>query len=126
MSGKPKTVDEATSAFASLIEKYPVAIIDVSMLPVSKNEMKVLLKALYAKATTPELQNYLAVGFALLSHFQEGVGPGPIDAPALPKDRPTNADVANLDKWIEWQRRANAEGEDLLAEWRRFLGGEPI
>ena len=98
------------------MEKYPIAVLDVSMLPTPKKQMKVLLKSLYAKATTPEIQNYLAVGFTLLSQFQEGVGPTPIDGTVL----------AQLDQYLAWAKVTEADADSLTAEWRRFLAGEPI
>jgi hypothetical protein len=122
---KPKTVDEAISAYGSLIEKYPTAILDVAMLPVPKNKMKVLLKAIYAEATTVELQNSIEVGFTMLGHFQEGVGRTPIDVAPLGKNA-TQADIAELEKWSLWHKLATNEVKALLAEWKRFLAGEPI
>ena len=120
----PKTVDEVISAYGALIEKHPAAIMDVAMLPVPKKQMKVLLKSLYAKATTTELQNHIEVGFTLLSLFQEGVGPTLI-YPVIPGDKPAQADFAKFDKWLAWHTQSTAEGEALLAEWKRFLVGEP-
>lgn len=75
------------------------------MLPIPKKQMKAVLKALYAKATSPELQNYLAVGFTLLSQFQEGVGPIPIDGGAKFKGQlPTDAELAKLDRFLAWHK----------------------
>jgi hypothetical protein len=125
MTPAPKTVDEVISAYGALIEKHPAAIMDVAMLPAPKKQMKVLLKALYAKATTTELQNHIEVVFTLLSQFQEGVGPTPIDAVTF-GDKPTQADIAKLDKWSVWHKLSIAEAEALLGEWKRFLAGEPI
>jgi hypothetical protein len=54
-SDKPKTtaqtVEEVMSAYRDLLVKYPIAIMDVSKLPIPKKQMKLLLKAVYAKAT---------------------------------------------------------------------------
>lgn len=122
-----KTVDEVVSAYGALIEKYPIAIMDVSMLPIPKKQMKAVLKALYAKTTSPELQNYLAVGFTLLSQFQEGVGPIPIDGGAKFKgELPTADEFEKLNRFLKWQKLSLAEADNLSAEWKRFLAGEPI
>jgi hypothetical protein len=97
------------------------------MLPIPKKQMKVLLKALYAKATTAELQNYIEVGFTLLSQFQDGVGATPIDARVMSLGQlPTQTDIAKLEKWSAWQKLSLAEADALMAEWKRFLAGEPI
>ena len=123
----PKTVDEAMSAYRNLLVKYPIAIMDVSMLPIPKKQMKVLLKALYAKVTTTELKNYIETGFTLLSKFQEGVGPTPIDGRTPFSGKlPTQTEIADLEKWMAWEKLSLAEAEALSAEWERYLAGEPI
>jgi hypothetical protein len=123
----PQTVDEAMSAYRDLLVKYPIAIMDVSMLPIPKKQMKLLLKALYAKVPTAELKSYIETGFTLLSNFQEGVGPTPIDGGAPFNGKlPTQAEIANLEKWLAWEKVSMAEAEALTAEWKQFLAGEPI
>jgi hypothetical protein len=107
--------------------KYPVEVMDVSMLPIPKKQMKALLKALYAKATTSEQQNYIEVSFTLLSQFQDGVGPLPSDPRTKFKGKiPTDAELAEMKKSTEWLTRSLTEAESLRAEWKRFLTGEPI
>ncbi len=124
---KPKTVDEVMSAYGALIEKYPTAIMDVAMLPIPKKQMKVLLKGLYASVTTAELQNHIEVAFTFLSKFQEGVGATPIDGRITARGKlPTQPDIAKLEKWMAWEDLSLAEARDLMAEWKRFLAGEPI
>jgi hypothetical protein len=121
------TVEDVVSAYGALIEKYPLSIMDVSMLPLPKQQMKIVLKSLYAKVTSGDLQNFLTVRFTLLSQFQEGVGSTPIDGGTKFKgELPTKAELANLDKWLKWQSVSAAEMESLSAEWKRFLAGEPI
>ena len=116
------------SEFGGLLEKYPLAIIDISMLPIPKVKMKVILKTLYAQARTTQEQNMFETGFMFLSNFQDGVGATPIDG-RLPEGNPmadVNASIAILDKWLPWQKLSVAEMEILLAEWNRFKQGEPI
>lgn len=89
--------------------------------------MKALLKGFYAKATTPELQNYIEVGFVLLSQFQEGVGPIPSNPRTKFKDKiPTEAELAEMQKSTEWLAQSLLDSESLRAEWKQFLAGEPI
>ncbi len=125
---QPKTVDDIMSEYGGLLEKYPLAIMDISMLPIPKVKMKVILKALYAQARTTEDKNWFETGFMILSNFQDGVGAKPIDC-KLPEGT-TKADIqaglAIMDKWILWQKLSAAEMEILLTEWRRFKAGEPI
>jgi len=95
----PKTVDEVMSAYGMLLEKYPIAIMDVAMLPIPKKQMKVLLKALHAKAIATDLQNHIEAAFTLLSKFQEGVGATPIDGRITSGGKlPTQAELANIEK----------------------------
>jgi hypothetical protein len=70
--------NEVIENYQEMLLKYPVAILDVSMLPVPKAKMKVLLKGMYAKQTKPEFQKYFEQAYMFLSQFQEGVGPKPI------------------------------------------------
>ena len=42
---QPKTLGDVFEAYGALLERYPTAILDSSMLPMSKAKMKVLLKA---------------------------------------------------------------------------------
>ena len=115
------------SAYRDFLVKYSIAMMDTSMLPIPKKQMKVLLKALYAKVATAELKNYIETGFTLLSKFQEGVGPTPIGGRAPFKGKlPTQAEIAHLEQWMAWEKVSIAEAEALTAEWKRFLAGEPI
>ena len=125
---KNQTVGDIFATYGDLLEKYPLSIIDVAMLPLPKTKMKVVLKALYAKAQTRDEQQLLENGFFLLSNFQDGVGPVPING-ALFKGDPKGNLEANqviLDKWLPWQKLALAEMDVLDAEWKRFKAGEPI
>ena len=58
-------------------------ILDISMLPLPKSQMKQVLKGLYAKEKRTDLQKYLENGFLYLSQFQEGVGDKLIDGKLL-------------------------------------------
>jgi hypothetical protein len=116
------------TAYGELLEKYPLSILDISMLPIPKAKMKVVLKALYAKTSNVEQKNLLEVGFMFLSKFQDGVGATPIDGKLMHGDVKANlkANMAILDKWRSWEKLSMAEMEILLAEWKRFKEGEPI
>ena len=125
---QPKTVGDVFEAYGALLERYPTAILDSSMLPMSKTKMKVMLKAQYAKALSLGMGNQFEVGFMFLSKFQDGVGPAPIDCTLSDGDplANMNADQAKLDKWLSWERLSLVESEVLMAEWKRFKEGEPI
>jgi hypothetical protein len=116
------------STYGGLFEKYPLSIVDVSMLPLPKTKMKVFLKGLYAKAQTPEHQRLVENGFFFLSQFQDGVGPKPIDGTLIKGEVMQNLDanVEIIDRWTPWQKLSLAELDILAAEWKRFKEGEPI
>jgi hypothetical protein len=118
-------VTDVISVYGELLEKYPLSILDTSMLPIPKTKMKVLLKTLYAGASNPELKNSIETGFVFLSNFQDGVGVRPISG-KLSKSGSAQDNLAILDKWMPWEKVAFAEMEILLAEWKRFKEGEPI
>jgi hypothetical protein len=122
------TVTDVISAYGELLEKYPLSILDTSMLPIPKTKMKALLKTLYARASNPEQKNMLEKGFMFLSNFQDGVGATPISGKLSTGDAKANlkANMAILEKWMPWEKLSFAEMEILLSEWTRFKEGEPI
>jgi hypothetical protein len=124
---RKQTVSDVLGAYGDLLVKYPLSIADVAMLPLPKTKMKVILKALYAEAATPEQQTLVENGFFFLSNFQDGVGPVPIDGALLNGDPMKNlsANQAILDKWMPWQKLAVAELDILSDEWNRFKAGQP-
>jgi hypothetical protein len=123
---KKQTIGDAIGAYGALLEKYPSAIIDVSMLPTSKPKLKGLLKALYADTTDAEFANHIEVAFMSLSKFQYGVGSIPIDCTlgAGTSRADMAADSEKLEKWLPWAKLSSAEAEILLAEWDRFREGK--
>ena len=125
---KPKTVWDVMDAYGALLETYPIAILDISMLPLPKTQMKVLMKGLYAQARTPDAMNTIEVGFMFLSKFQDGVGAAPIDGrwTAGGSKADLSSNMLALEKWMAWEKLSLAESEILMAEWKRFKLGEPI
>jgi len=125
---QPMQVGGVLSAYGVLIEQYPLAIMDISMLPIPKTKLKVLLKGLYARTNNPDQRNLFEAGFMHLSKFQDGVGHAPIDCHLPRGDLKANsqADIEAMNKWLLMEKLSLADSEVLLAEWKRFLGGEPI
>jgi hypothetical protein len=115
---KKQTVEDVVHAYGVLLEKYPLAILDVSMLPAPKTKMKALLKTLYAKTDDEARANQIEIAFIFLSNFQDGVGPIPIEN--------STQDMKKWDKWLPWEKLSFAEMEILLDEWKRSKEGEPI
>jgi hypothetical protein len=124
---KKQTVNDTVEAYGKLLEEYPLSILDDSMLPLPKAEMKILFKALYAKTSNPQLADHIETGFMFLSKFQHGVG-APVGSPNLKgtSKEEMAADIKLLDNWLMWGKLSLAETEILMAEWKRFKEGEPI
>lgn len=124
------TLHDVISRYGALLEKYPIAIVDTSMLPLPKKHMKVVLKGAFARESDPDKAKALETGFMLLCNFQEGVGAVPISGELPKPSDDVRADAAAtvtiLDRWMPWQKLAVAEADILLAEWRRFKAGEPM
>jgi hypothetical protein len=120
---KERTVLEVAQAYQDVLLKYPTAILDVSALPLSKSDMKNMLKKLYAVQTKPEAQKYFQDAFYMLSQFQEGVGPVPVDGRLREDGMQSHLkeNLAILDAYTFWQKRALAELQGLEAEWSDFL-----
>jgi hypothetical protein len=121
---KKQAVNDTVEAYGKLLEEYPLSIPDDSMLPLPKAEMKILLKALYAKTSNPQLADHIETGFMSLSKFQHGVG-APVGSPNLKgtSKEEMAADIKSLDNWLMWGKLSLAETEILMAEWKRFKEG---
>jgi hypothetical protein len=119
---KEKTVGEVLEQYQAVLMKYPIEILDISMLPLPKIQMKQVLKGLYAKEKRIDFQKYLENGFFYLSQFQEGVGDKPIDAKLSDGDVKENldADLAKLERHSLWLKLQLAELDVLSVEWNQF------
>ena len=74
------------------------------------------------KVPTAELRNYIEQGYMFLSNFQDGVGPVSIDGGIkFASAVPTQAEIAQLEKWSAWQKVALAE-MDVLRPIPKFQG----
>jgi len=102
-------------------------IVDVSVLPLSKTNMKIFLKALYKNAPNEEQKECIEDYFKRLSFFQDGVGPKPIDQALIRGDVIENLDanIEIIDRWTAWQKVSFAEAEILMSEWKQFMQDEP-
>jgi hypothetical protein len=123
-----KTADDVISTYYQLLRKYPSSILDISMLPVSKEKMKALLKVMHADAINEEQRKRFMTGFIFLCRFQPGVGASPVDGKLLHGNLEENleANIKILEKWMPWDKSSVAEAEKLLEEWRYFLKNDSI
>ena len=112
-------IGDILAKYGELIEKHPTAFMDESWLPVTKDEMRRVFKAAWKISPTPEMRNYVEIGWTLLSMFQPGVGPVPVDA-AVPRDV-SRESIRALERFGELSKLAQAESERDLKEKREFV-----
>ncbi len=122
MSDWLRMAGDVMEVYGKVLKRYPMSIVDVSMLPLPKTKMKIVLKGLYAEAPNKEHKELIESYFMLLSHFQDGVGPKPIDNTLIRGDVMENLDanIEIIDRWTAWQKLSSAETEILMSEWSQF------
>jgi hypothetical protein len=102
----------AVGRLGELIESYPLHVLDVSSLPMPKQQMKTALREAWCVAK-PDRRRAIEIGYAYLANFQIGVGWTPT-SPALAGDR------SQLHENIAWMKRASDEMEVLRKEFDAF------
>ncbi len=102
--------------YGELIEMYPTSYVDETMLPLDKSGMKTVLRiALEAEVDHNRLA-WLRTAWVLLARFQPDIGPVPLSLEI--SEKPTEADVANMDRFFAVAKKSAAEAEDDLRELR--------
>jgi hypothetical protein len=113
---------DAIARLGELMENYPSHVLDVSFLPMSKPELKAVLKEFWRDAT-PAQKQAIEVGYIGLANFQNGVGPKPISL-AFSDDLTTSKAVAEWDATKDWIRRTSEEKFLLFEEFVTFKQSE--
>jgi hypothetical protein len=108
----------AVARLGDLMEHYPLHVLDVSLLPMPKPQMKVALKEIWHTAA-PAQRQALEVGYMSLANFQSGVGSKPISL-ALSGDSPSSKAMSRLDATIAWMKRTSEERMALFEEFVTF------
>jgi hypothetical protein len=107
--------------YSALQEDFPDCVIDTSWLPADKEKMKDVLKLSWLHATNDTARDWVATGWYLLSHFQDGVGQIPIPVyRKTPKNLPINRLIDHADEQGRWFDRMFADGELLAREFDEF------
>lgn len=119
---------DVMDTYCEVLNRYPSSIVDVSALPLSKTNMKIVLKALYTESPNDEQKRRIEDCFKRLSFFQDGVGPKPIDKALIRGDIIENLDanIEIIDRWTAWQKLLFAEAEILMSEWKKVTQGDPL
>jgi hypothetical protein len=105
--------------YAELLEKYPIAFIDETWLPVDKSSMKSAFKAAWILANDDDGREWIQDAWISLSMFQPGIGHVPVMCETL--DGIVNEDMNILNGWLLLSRIGQAEEETNKAEIRAFV-----
>ena len=118
---------EAILKLGELIERYPNAVLDVSMLPLPKDKMKLAIKAAWMLEKNTKSREALEVGYSFLGYFQDGIGSAPLKNPTveLPPSKDPKAikewlasNGENMKKWTAWQITSLDECTNLAKEFK--------
>lgn len=124
LGGRPEpSLSDVLTTYSTFMIEQPLSIMDVAMLPMPKTQMKTMFKIIYANASDAKAQATIEFAYMFLSHFQDGVGPTPIDGKVITGGDVTaniKANLKILEKWMPWEKLSLAETEILLDEWKRF------
>ena len=116
-------VSRIIAKYGELLETHPAAYMDERWLPVSKKQMRRVLKAAWKTAPTAEMRNYVEVVWPLLSMFQPRIGPVPVDA----AERDGTAEsLKMLHEYLRLCERTKAESARDYAEMREFTRTNPV
>lgn len=113
----PSDVAGIVAKYGELLEKYPAAYMDESWLPLPKKQMRLVFKAAWTIAATAEMRHYVEVAWPMLSMFQPGIGPVPVDA--AERDG-TPESLRMLHEYLELSERTKSESDRDYAEMREF------
>jgi len=110
---------DAVAKLSELMERHPLAILDVNRLPLPKAEMKAAMKLMWQLAPNEQRRNQMEVAYIHLSNFQEGVGDVPLE-PVVPPNSPPEKVAAILDPYILFAAQVQAETHTLSQEFQQF------
>lgn len=110
---------DAVCKLGELMERNPLAILDIKRLPLSKAGMKTALKIAWQIAPNDDMRKAAEAGYLHLSQFQEGVGDTPID-PTLPPNCPPEEVPAILAPYLARSDQMKADADALMAEMAEF------
>lgn len=123
----PSEVASIVAKYGELLERYPAAYMDDSWLPLPKKQMRLAFKAGWTIAPTAEMRHYVEVAWPMLSMFQPGIGPVPVDA--AERDG-TPESLRMLQEYLKLSERTKAESDRDYAEMREFtrthVGAYPL
>ncbi len=112
-----RDVSVIMSRYRELLEKHSTAYMDETWLPVSKAEMKTVLKIAWKSAKDDDRREVIKICWTLLSKFQKGIGKIPIDC-AMPRNA---SPEESLRIYLRIAKIAQAEDEVNRTEMLEFI-----
>jgi hypothetical protein len=108
------------SRYSQLLEKHPTAYMDETWLPVSKAELKTILKVALMSAKDDDRREVIKICWTLLSKFQNGIGKIPIDC-TVPGNSSYEVGNRIMEPYLRIAKIAKAEDEVNRAEMLDFI-----
>ena len=108
------------SRYRELLEKHSTAYMDETWLPVSKAEMKTVLKVAWKSAKDDDRREWVKIGWTLLSKFQKGIGKIPVDC-SIPQNASYEESVRIMEPYMRIAKIAQAEDEANRTEMLEFI-----
>ncbi len=68
-----KLVSEVVPDYGEIIEKWPLTIFPASRLPLSKEDMKTVLRMAWTMTDDPTLKRHVSTGYVLLANFRDDI-----------------------------------------------------
>ena len=104
-------IADVVEKYGTLLEKYPTAYVDESLLPLPKDEMRRLLRAAWKVAANSKLRSAIEVGWVSLHRFQPNIGSTPVDA---------DPGLKTLNRFVEINKIAQPEMDHDFEELKAF------
>jgi hypothetical protein len=115
-----RNVPAILSRYSELLEKHPTAYMDETWLPVSKAEMKTILKVALMSAKDDDRREVIKICWTLLSKFQQGIGNIPIDC-TVPGNSSYEEGDRIMEPYLQIAKIAQAEDEANRTEMLKFI-----
>jgi hypothetical protein len=107
------------ASYQELLEKYPTAYLDETWLPVSKNEIKAILKTAWVSTKNTDRREWIQIAWSLLSKFPPGIGsPIRCSAQSYVYDE---GNGRSLERYLEIAKIAHAEEDAIRNEILEFI-----
>jgi hypothetical protein len=108
------------SRYRELLEKHSTAYMDETWLPVSKAEMKTVLKIGWKTAKDDDRREVINICWTLLARFQKGIGKIPIDC-SVPRNSSYEESLRITEPYLRIAKIAQAEDEANRVEMLEFI-----